>query len=372
MEYYDVIIIGAGIAGCGLAYNLKRIDYKGSVLVIDKNEVGSNIGYGYRNTFKEIIEDYDLPYAYRYKGVHLGTFDKICITLNVDFYLVDYNKICNYLLNKSDFYFKREIGVDLQNNILTTDKSQYKFRYLIDCAGHKSFLRKLFKKREPILYYLGDVGIFENKSRKTSKFFTFLSDDKGFIEDFYLLKDKVISGYWQISKKIDFSLIKPPDNTLRLKHSKNNSRISQAKIILPSSPILPLSYRNYAFLGDSFGNATPIAAEGVRPILRASEILAESIKKNNLIMYDKTWRKKYLNQYIKYISMRFDPILRDKLVRAINPKIHHDVCVSILRGDEVRIPKEMMKNIPMKMMAKQLFFNSSLKLKYLLTSNMSN
>ena len=62
MEYYDVIIVGAGIAGCGLAYNLKRIGYKGSVLVIDKKEPGANAAYGYRNIEGDIVEEFNLNY----------------------------------------------------------------------------------------------------------------------------------------------------------------------------------------------------------------------------------------------------------------------------------------------------------------------
>jgi flavin-dependent dehydrogenase len=46
MEHYDVIIVGAGIAGSGLAYNLNREGYKGSVLVIDKDGAGIKMGLG--------------------------------------------------------------------------------------------------------------------------------------------------------------------------------------------------------------------------------------------------------------------------------------------------------------------------------------
>src|SRR3989338_5710522 len=97
MESYDVVIVGAGIAGTGLAYNLKQICPEKSVLVIDRKEVGSNAGYGYRITFGEMIERYNLPYHHVYNGIKMGLFWEEPLILNDSFYLVNYKKICRHL-----------------------------------------------------------------------------------------------------------------------------------------------------------------------------------------------------------------------------------------------------------------------------------
>ena len=42
MESYDVVIVGGGIAGTGLAYNLSKTCPNKSVLILDKNKPGAN------------------------------------------------------------------------------------------------------------------------------------------------------------------------------------------------------------------------------------------------------------------------------------------------------------------------------------------
>ncbi len=152
MEYYDVIIVGAGIAGCGLAYNLKRIGYKGSVLVIDKKGVGANVGYGYRNTFKEIIDEYGLLYEHKYEGLKYCMDDKEYMTIDAPFYFVNYQKICKTLIMRSFINFKKEEAIYIKDNNLKTKKSDYKFRYLVDCSGNNFFLKNILKQNKPSMF----------------------------------------------------------------------------------------------------------------------------------------------------------------------------------------------------------------------------
>jgi len=170
-----------------------------------------------------------------------------------------------------------------------------------------------------------------------------------------------IGGHWQITNKVDFNLINPPKNNFLKKYE--NKKIKTANIVLPVSPIFPIAYKRYAFLGDSFGNATPIAGEGTRLILSSSKILAYSIKKENLFLYEKIWKKKYLNEYIRAMAMRLDPLFRDKIMERINQN-HQELCIRILKGEKVKFPKEIMNNIPLQMILKQIFFNTYLKIRY--------
>ena len=124
MEKYDVIIVGAGIAGCGLAYNLKRFNYGGKVLLIDKDEPGANAAYGYRNTTEEIVKEYDLPYEHVYKGMKVGVADKTYFTLQKKFYFIDYKKTCKNFIKNSQTEFRKEKAINLKKR---TDREKLKW-----------------------------------------------------------------------------------------------------------------------------------------------------------------------------------------------------------------------------------------------------
>ena len=66
MSYYDAVIVGAGIAGTGLAYNLSQRCPERSVLVIDKKGPGGNKGHNLRTTFESTIKKYRLPFFHKY------------------------------------------------------------------------------------------------------------------------------------------------------------------------------------------------------------------------------------------------------------------------------------------------------------------
>ena len=100
MEHYDVIIIGAGIAGCGLAYNLKRIGYKGKVLVLDGKSIGENGKTGYRIIAEDkfdAVKEYGLQSTHYFKGVKLGVDNKPIVTIGCGIHLVNYKNICQNL-----------------------------------------------------------------------------------------------------------------------------------------------------------------------------------------------------------------------------------------------------------------------------------
>jgi glycine/D-amino acid oxidase-like deaminating enzyme len=157
MEYYDTTIIGAGIAGCGLAYNLRKFGYKGKILIIEKYTPGANAAYGYRNTFKKTIEEYNLPYIKKFKKLKMGEFSGIKLDVNLDFYLIDYSRICNHLIKNLEITFKREEVIFVKDRTLTTNKESYKFHYLIDASGFSFFLKKQLRMKLPEKYYIGNL-----------------------------------------------------------------------------------------------------------------------------------------------------------------------------------------------------------------------
>lgn len=366
MEKYDVIIVGGGLAGTSLSSILHEVCPEKNILLIDKNKVGSNSGYGYRNVFRETIEKYNLPYVHKFKGVKFGTLDQIYVILEEESFFVEYEEICNDLLKRSEnVIFKKEEALNVQTKVLKTNQNEYKFKYLIDCTGASFFLRKILNKPIPFRYWLGCVKILENKVDDTDYFY-FLVDETGFMEDLYPLKDKTLQGNWQYTNKIDFSLISNPSNIFYKKIIKEPKILKEQYVIEPVSPVLPLVYKDYAFLGDSFGNATSTSGEGIRPILASAEILANAIKNNNLKQYEKEWKKRYLDIYIKHLASKSNQ--KDK-IKTLGPLSKYpELFTKILKNEPFELPKEVKKQIPKSVIARQIFNYLRLKAKYALMS----
>jgi len=362
MEHYDVIIVGAGIAGTGLAYNLYQEGYKGSVLVIDKNQIGENIKqFRYRNTFKEVIDEYNLPFEHKFKGLKMGTCDKIYSTIDHSFYFVDYTKICSAMLKCSNADFHNAKAECINNKILVTDKSKYEFKYIIDCSGNTFFLKNSLNRPKPFKYFIGNLNIYKGKVKKSSNYFYFLSEKRGFVEDVYPLHGKILQGEWQITSIVDFNLIKPVSQYFKT-IIENPSLVSREQVFYPISPVLPLTYKYYALLGDSFGNATPSTGEGIRPILDSSKLLASSIKKSNLKAYEKDWKNKYLGVYLRNLAFKMDISNRLDVIKVL--KDYPDIMLKLIKNEKIDLPKTLRRRFSRKFLFKQLYYNSILNLKY--------
>jgi len=377
MEKYDIIIVGAGIAGCGLAYNLKRSGYKGSVLIIDKEGIGNNDGYGSRITYKEIVKEYNLSFEHIYKGIKIGTTDKTHFILKKKFYFIDYKKSCKKLLNNSNSEFQQEEAVKLNDKILKTNKEEYNFKILIDCSGPHFFAKKLYKQKIPFRYWVGKTRILKNKL-KDKNYFYYQFSNSGYFEDLYPLKNKTLQGDWQYTKKIDFKQIIPNKRNLYKKYISDPKMIQEKKAIIPCAPIFPLVHKNVVFLGNSFGNAVASSACGVKPTLDTSLILTQAIKRRDLRSYEKIWRKKYLDVYIKYLAAKYytfhnpwymkyikKTVPWEKL--AVNFGKHPEFFNQMFDGESrFEIPHDMKKIFPKSAPIFQLYYYLYLKLKYVL------
>ena len=306
MESYDVIIVGAGIAGTGLAYNLKRFGYKGKILVLDGRNPGNNSGAGHRNTFMDIVDDYELPYLKKLKGFKIGFERDVLMTIDFDLYSVDYSDVCSYLLKKSGVEFRQERAFDVKDSFLFTRKNNYKFKYLIDCSGPNLFLRKIFKLPMPFRFWIANARFLDIKMDLDPNYAYYAWGDDYNLEELCLTDEGVYQLDWCYTKEVNFDLIDPsPRNFF--------SSMDQSKIVRKSRPVtivslmLPLAYKDkFAFLGDSFGNTSPLSVFGLECALRSSEILADSIIKGDLKSYERKWKKKYMDVYIKRLAIKID------------------------------------------------------------------
>lgn len=376
MEEVEVIIVGAGIAGCGLAYNLKRLGFSGRIVILEEKEIGG-LNESYRNTFEEVIEEYDLPFEHKFKGIKIGAYDQEQFSLDINFYLLDYQKACSHLLKKSGVNVRREVAENIIGNIVITNKSAYKFRYIVDCSGINFFGKKLLNMNLPFRYWLGRIQEHNVISKSNKDYFQYQFSDKSYFEDFYKLKNKTIQGDWVYSDKIDFEKLKPHNKRLLDKFFRGFKAKKEYHCAIPCTPVFPIVYNNVAFLGDSFGNATTSAAEGIRPILESSKILAESIIKRDLKSFEVEWKKKYFNLYFKHLVTRIDGYSDNEFTKIFKyPKYssflkelgeHKDIVLKRLRNEDYKMPKEIVKKFPLhSLILRQFLCKSYLKYKYAL------
>lgn len=362
MKHYDVIIIGAGIAGTSLAASLAKTCPEKTFLILDKEQTASNEGYGSRITYEETIKKYNLPHEHIFQGMKIGNKKGIYLTVEAPFFVIDYKTICEEMLRRAKSQVKKETAIHTTKNILTTNKNKYHFKYLIDCSGHKPFLNKFIKRKDPLFYWIGYTSICKGKSHLAGNYFYLLAEDDGFIEDIYVIGNKISLGHWVYTDKIDYKKITPPKNKLSDKTITNLEIQKTKPVVVPGTPIIPLVKNNFAFLGDSLGNVTPVVGEGIRPIVESAEILTEAIKQDNLNLYNKEWKKRHLSKYLKVVAGKLN--IKDRLKTGYYMTKYPEIFLKMIKLEDFEMPKQITKQIPLKLKLKLLLNLYKLKAKF--------
>jgi flavin-dependent dehydrogenase len=379
MENYDVIIIGAGIAGASLAYSLQKEQKEQKILIIDQKEIGANEAYGCRNALPQNVKKFNLPYEHKFKGFYIDAYEKPIIKYEHDFYHVNYKKACKQLIKKSKSIFKKEKAKNYHKNILQTNKNNYKFKYLIDCSGHSLFLKKLHSLKKPFKYWYGKYKIFENKTDLDTDYYHSVFGEIGFFEEFYVTPKKIRYCRWVYGEKPDFNKFN------KIKHFTNQEKfkklplLSKGKCILPCSFVLPFAHkRNVISFGDSSGMAPPHGACGFNRYLEWSENLAKSITNNKIKEFEKKWKKENMKKDMLELVLKEDIHGNPKLIKkiknyppylkllkkAINqwPELH----LNMLLNDNMNPPKEFQKSFPKRRYIFVAYYYLKLRIKYLL------
>jgi len=351
VKYYDVIIVGGGIAGCGLAYNLAKECPDKSVLLIEKDEIGANAAYGYRNTFKEIVKEYNLPYVKMYKGIKIGAENKILAEINCPMYFFDYRKACKHLLDVSSAYVKKECAVHQGSHILTTDTSKYYFDKLVDCSGINFFTKNSANQKRPKYYWKGIVTKTK-KPKISNDYYYFYFGDQGHLEEIYPFSNHILYGRWKYVRQKEVNILTNENYYVVQDVSFDDTKICQ----IPCSPAFPICEKDIICLGDSFGNANCSSASGIGSILDSSNLLANCIKTNS--NFEKMWKKKYLNFYLSQLASRKSRYMRNPLLssfvdypknRDILPIFNKypEVFIDLLKGNFKKPPMEIARKYPM-------------------------
>lgn len=315
-KIYDVVIVGAGIAGCSLAYELKKRKKNLSVLVLDKNSPGYNADYGYRSVTKKLADKYSLKYDYKFKGLKIGTDDETHFTVNNDFCFVNYSDVCNDFLNKSKADFVSDLAIDVKNKTLITKNHTFNFNFLVDASGANFFLRNKFNLAKPDRFWVGITKVLKNEGFNDDFYYHNFSDSE-YLEDCYCLGDKILHGDWAYLKEVDFSKIEIPEKTLYSKHLAGFKVERTFRSVIPCSFVPPLINKNMVSFGDSFGFALTSSAIGMKPILESSSILAKSLVLGDLNIFQTFWEKNHLDNYSKFLVSKFDGFNNSKIMEKI-------------------------------------------------------
>ena len=224
---------------------------------------------------------------------------------------MDYKEITKKLLEKSTFPNRKESAVNIINNkILITDKSKYQFKYLIDCSGVAFFLRNKFNFPKPFRYW---IAIKKEVKRLPTNFdkkyyYNFMDEKNRYLDEFLYNGEFVDYCKWQNTDIRTVRRIKLSDGKMGFITNVPGEKIvkEDSFFYFPANFVFPLVYKNYAFLGDSFGNTPPQSGFGVAIILKTSKILANAIKNNILKYYSKQWLSIYSKIYLKYLTISID------------------------------------------------------------------
>ena len=174
-------------------------------------------------------------------------------------------------------------------------------------------------------------------------------------------------------------MIKPHNRTLFNKYLKKSRIIKENKVVIPCAHVAPFINKHCICLGDSFGNATTSSASGIDNILDTSKLLAESLKNNNLKLFQKEWGKKYLNDYNKFLTSKLDTFNNGNLMKFIKRyptrtdisqmfKKYPEKFVQILDGNtKFTLPKEIKNKFPLHQKIFQFYYYVFIKIKYQLS-----
>jgi hypothetical protein len=92
-------------------------------------------------------------------------------------------------------------------------------------------------------------------------------------------------------------------------------------------------------------------------------MLSDALVKNDLHLYKKAWRTKYLGTYIVQMASKRDYKERLKIIRAF--KDYPELYLKVLKGERISLPRDIKSKIPGKFLLKQMLRVLALKFKYM-------
>ncbi|MCH5167645.1 MAG: NAD(P)/FAD-dependent oxidoreductase [Erysipelotrichales bacterium] len=334
MKKYDVIIIGAGIAGVTFGYLMRNKNKK--VLIVEKTKISSKDKlcggllsdksyYLLKDIFN--IDNDDITIKNNKKSLMHN--NETLLDLDVDTFSIYRKDLDSYILKKylnqgGELIEESQYeNLDLDNNTLEIDNIKYEFDYLIGADGVFSSLRKEITGKVQRRNFALEL-LYEKQDLNLEIFF--FNNFKGYGWIIPNNKNAMI-GVGEVSGKTNI------EDTLNLLFKKfgvfSTKNIRGA--FLPTGDDIYLNYKNVFFIGDSAGLISPITGEGIYYALASAKILSENLnnkyfKKMKRIIRkikNELFYKKYVyNDKIRnYLFARYNNIIFKKIIRLFAKKI---------------------------------------------------
>lgn len=327
-EKYDVIIVGAGIAGLGLANELRKSNL--SILVLDSKKKADDTTYDTLGSSIDLTF-YPLPKNILHPINKNNWYSKNeFLSKTVRRYIIERKKLLKFLENSAKvnpktqiLYQAKVVGLVKMNNKISAIKCKIdenvklaSAKIYVDCSGISRILAK--KILPPIKFRraFGMECVVPLKSeKKTADLFLGKELSGGYGWIFPKGNDTAILGVGIFENRLTGNIEKIFEKLWDIDRVKQRCKrkIMDRKggMIVSGKPIKNLLKDNLVCIGDSALQSNPLFGEGVRFVLEASQIAAEYIRKalqnNNLEIlenYQKEWLKKYYksNKYCYWLQ----------------------------------------------------------------------
>lgn len=333
MKKYDVIVIGAGIAGITFGYLMKKANKK--VLIIDKLKLSNKNklcgGLLTEKSYELLCSIFNIDT----KKLIITKNEKCIINNNENILNIELETFSIYRKELDNYILKEYLNIggelidetqyknlNLNNNTIEINNNKYQYDYLVGADGVLSQLRKEitgnFQKKNFAL------EITHNQPNKNLEIF-FFNNFKGYGWIIPNNSNNVI-GIGEVSEKIK---IEDAFNSYLKKINIKEHNVRGA--FLPTGNDIYLCYKNVFFIGDSAGLISPITGEGIYYALASAKLLSENLNKNypikmrkilNNIKKEQFYIKFVYNDKVRnYLFSRYNNVLIRKIINGFARRI---------------------------------------------------